>query len=699
MPFLNEDISVLLVEDDAGDASLIRRALLASGTVTGSRLCWERDLAGAISVIQNTPIDAILLDLTLPDSAGIETVRAMRQAAPRCAILVLTGQDDMTTALKTLEAGAQDYIFKGDVDGYSLARAIRYANERQGLELQLARSRERYRMFAEAGSDWLWETDADQRFTYFSDAFRSITGFAPENMLGLKRTDLISSSDADPVELQDHLATLERQAPFKNFEYPLRDDTGAVRYFRVSGVPIFEGMRFVGYRGVGTDITGFKVLGQQLRDRMSELELSRDQLANQAAELAAMMDEAALQKDRAEEEARAKTDFLSTMSHEIRTPMTAVLGIVELLRAEDLDPRQAALVNTVHEAGHTLVNILNDVLDVSKLQAGRLDLAPDPTDLRALAERAVQLFGSRADENGNRIVVEVSPDVPARVRVDGHRLGQILFNLIGNAVKFTREGSITLTVDAQPDPHAATGIDGLRLAVSVQDTGVGIEPERLSALFSRFQQGDSATARHYGGSGLGLALCKALVERMGGSIGVESTPGAGSRFFFHIPVEALSDPLEARTPAAPAGAIPVPAAPEAAAAAGLALPRILVAEDNRLNQVLLKELLSSLGRVTMVGDGHAAVESFQAEPFDLVVMDIRMPGLNGLDAMRAIRARPDGSDVPIIALSADVMPEQQAEQTAAGATLSLGKPLDIGGLLETARRLMNRDAPRAVGVA
>ncbi len=685
-------MDILLVEDDAGDASLIRRALLASGMVTSAGLIWERDLAGATKAIRRGGADAILLDLTLPDSAGIQTVRAMREAAPRSAILVLTGHDDMATALQTLEAGAQDYIFKGDVDSRSLVRAIRYARERQSLEQQLARSRERYRMFAEAGSDWLWETDAEHRFTYFSDAFAAITGFVPEALLGKRRVDLFSH-EIDTGAVEAHLATLTRHEPFKNFEYPLRDTSGSVRYIRASGVPVFEGSRFVGYRGVAADITRVKALGRRLDDRMADLVRSRDQLADQTAELAAMMEEAAVLKDRAEEEARAKTDFLSTMSHEIRTPMTAVLGIVEVLRAEPLSARQHALVETIHEAGHTLVAILDDVLDVSKLQAGRLDLVPEPADPLAVAERAGQLFTSRAEEHGNRITIQATPAVPARVRMDGHRLGQILFNLIGNAVKFTQDGRITVSLDAHPAPDAAAGAHGLCLDVAVCDTGVGIEADRLPALFSRFQQGDAATARIFGGSGLGLALCKALVERMGGTIGVESTPGVGSRFFFSIPVEPLpasvavggAPPPQAGFEAGTEAATAIQGTTDATAVPGV---RLLVAEDNRLNQVLLREVLSTLGQVTMVGDGQEALEAHATGAFHLVVMDIRMPVLSGLDAIRAIRARPDGARVPIIALSADVMPEQQAEQREAGADISLGKPLDIPALLAAARALL-----------
>jgi PAS domain S-box-containing protein len=685
MSFGTSDLNVLLIEDDAGDASLIRRALLGSGAVSDSRLTWDRTLAQAKATMHGAPPDAILLDLTLPDSAGIDTVRAVRAAAPRSAILVLTGHDDMQTALQTLEAGAQDYIFKGDVDARTLSRAIRYARERHTLESQLARSRERYRMFAEAGSDWLWETDAEHRFTYFSESFQTITGFNQNQLLGRSRRDLIAP-EGEGDAIAAHIACLDRHDPFKHFEYPVRDNAGNLRHFRVSGVPVFEGPQFVGYRGVASDISGFRALGQQLRQRMVELEHSRDQLADQAAELTAMAEETERQKDLAEAEARAKTDFLSTMSHEIRTPMTAVLGITDLLRKEPLSERQRTLVDTVHEAGHTLVSILNDILDVSKLQAGRLDLYPEPTDVCGVAERACQLFTARADEGGNRIRLEIDETVPAWLTMDGHRLGQILFNLIGNAVKFTRNGLITLRMAALPEHDGPNDGDRMRLEVAVIDTGEGIAPERLPMLFARFQQGDSPAARERGGSGLGLALCKALVERMGGKIGAESTPGQGSRFFFHVPVTRLDE----RSPAHQGGASPAESETEAAPPLDGARPRLLVAEDNRINQIVLREVLGTLAHVTVAGNGREALDAAAAETFDLIIMDIRMPVMGGLEAIRALRADPATADLPIIALSADVLPDHRAEQAEAGADASLSKPLDVPLLLDTVARLLRR---------
>ncbi|MBF0332700.1 MAG: response regulator [Alphaproteobacteria bacterium] len=665
-------LRILLIEDSPGDAGLIRRALLEADCPLAA-LNWVETLAEGRQLATTREYDAALLDLSLPDSAGLDTVRSLRAAAPSLPIVVLTGFDDMGFALAALEAGAQDYLVKGEAAGRDLIRSVRYARERQSLEAELERSRERFRSFAEAGSDWLWETDAEHRFTYLSEAFESITGFPPSNVLGKCRHEMFSS-DISATDCQAHLAALERREGFKNFEYPLDDGAGGLRFFRVSGTPVFSGDRFTGYRGVGADVTRFKMMGQELRDRLLELEYSRRQMEEQAAQMAQLAEEADFLKVRAEAAARAKADFLATMSHEIRTPMTGVLGMVDLLLGETLSSRQKQFVETIKEAGETLLTILNDILDISKLEAGRLDLTPEPTDLRVVAESVRQLFGARAAEHGLELRVEVADAVPGRVMTDGHRLRQVLFNLVGNAVKFTESGSVTLGLACEPEPGGERSI----LRFSVTDTGPGVAPDALAGLFTRFQQADQSIDRKFGGTGLGLALCKAITEMMGGTIGVESELGKGSRFFVSIPMKALTEATasgKGETKDSGQGALPT----------GL---RLLVAEDNRINQMLLREILGKIGEVVVASNGQEAVDAFAGGGFHAIVMDVRMPVMGGLEAIRLIRATPEGRATPILALSADVMPEHVEQHLAAGADASLGKPIDMRKLIVTIATLI-----------
>jgi signal transduction histidine kinase/DNA-binding response OmpR family regulator len=684
MSRVSPTLRILLIEDNPGDAGLIRYALQHSGGLLAS-LDWAKTLRDGKALAGQQAYDAVLLDLTLPDSSGLATVTALRQAAPALPIVVMTGHDDMAFALGALDAGAQDYLVKGDVSEQQLVRSIRYARERQQLELELERSRERFRAFAEAGSDWLWETDAEHRLTCLSEGFESITGIPPGTALGRTRAELYFA-DGEEVDFPAHLATLDRHEPFKNFEFPQLDLAGQVRYFRISGTPFFLGERFLGYRGVGTEVTRFKVLGNQLRDRLNDLELSRRQMEQQAAEMAQLAEAAAAAKDRAEAAAKAKADFLATMSHEIRTPMTGVLGMVDLLLGEDMTPRQRHLVAVIREAGETLVTILNDILDISKLEAGRLDLTPAPTDLRMVVGSVCQLFEARAAERGNQLRVDMAADVPVHVVTDGHRLRQVLFNLVGNAVKFTNNGTITLSVESAGPDGDGDGDGGRIVTFTVTDTGIGIAAEHLTGLFSRFQQADATTAQRFGGTGLGLALCKAITELMGGEIGVDSTPGRGSRFRVAIPVEVVSGD-------APDGERDKAAAPAAAAATGTATGaaglRMLVAEDNRINQMLLREILGRLGEVVLAGNGQEALDAYDTRgPFGLVVLDVRMPVMGGLEALRLLRARPDGRTVPVLILSADVMPEHVDSYRAAGADAYLGKPIDVRALVTTTLRLV-----------
>ncbi len=670
----SEALKVLLIEDNPGDAGLIRHALFDSES-RPQRLDWVVTLAEGKTLAAVQDYDAVLLDLSLPDSWGLRTVTDLRAMAPSLPIVVLTGYDDMAFALDALDAGAQDYLVKGEAGGHELIRSLRYARERQRLEFELETSRERFRSFAEAGSDWLWETDADYCFTYLSESFEAITGFPPSAVLGKCQAEFFSA-DIEPIAVMEHLDALKRHEAFKNFQYPLEGSHGELRYFRVSGTPVFSGSRFMGYRGVGTDVTRFRAMGQELRDRLNEIEYARHQMEEQAARMAQLAEETAEMKERAEAAARAKSDFLATMSHEIRTPMTGVLGMVDLLLAETMPDRQRQFVATIKEAGETLLAILNDILDISKLEAGRLDLAPSPTDVRAVIEGVCKLFDMRAADRGNRMLVHLGPGVPARILTDGHRLRQVLFNLVGNAVKFTEGGSVTVGVDldgAGPDG------DHVSLLFSVTDTGLGISPDQLSRLFVRFQQADQTTAQRYGGTGLGLALCKAITELMGGRIGVDSVPGKGSRFHVSIPVQVLAE--ETAKPEAEPDVV-VDATP-----AGI---RLLVAEDNRINQMLLREILGRLGEVVVVGNGQEAVDAFVAEHFDAIVMDSRMPVMGGIEAIRIIRATLEGQAIPILTLSADVMPERIAEYQAAGADASLGKPIDVRALITTMLKLLGK---------
>ena len=375
--------------------------------------------------------------------------------------------------------------------------------------------------------------------------------------------------------------------------------------------------------------------------------------ARQAAERLAEEREHALRKalDEAHAAVSARTQFLSNMSHEIRTPMNGVLGLSRLL-VEESNPSSRELAETVVSSAESLLRVLDDILDLSKLDAGALLIEARPTQTREVVHQVVALMTANVDEAGLALKANIAVDVPAWVHMDGHRFRQILSNLLANAVKFTRRGSIEVAL------HYRDG----NLHCEVKDTGIGMKPDVVAKLFQPFQQADASTARRFGGTGLGLAICRRLCKMMGGQISVSSTEGVGSTFRFWLPAPVVN-PTKADVP----NDVP------------LERPlNVLVAEDNRVNQLVVRRLLEKLGaQTTVVEDGEQAIESVRATTFDLVLMDRHMPKLDGLEATRQIR-RLAGyrAQTPVVALTASVMADDQRECLAAGMNAFLPKPIE-----------------------
>jgi signal transduction histidine kinase/ActR/RegA family two-component response regulator len=381
-------------------------------------------------------------------------------------------------------------------------------------------------------------------------------------------------------------------------------------------------------------------------------------------------------RDRALAGDHAKSEFIANMSHEIRTPLNGVLGMAQVMDTHELSAEQRERLRVIRESGATLLALLNDVLDLSKIEAGRLEIVETTFSLDELVQRVTATFEGVAAAKDLALNAEIAPAARGPWTGDALRIRQVLSNLVSNAVKFTETGHVTLAVAPEGE--------GLRF--SVTDTGIGLDPAKIPQLFDKFSQADASTTRRYGGTGLGLAIVHALVGLMDGVIAVESRPGEGARFSVVLPLQRA------------AGAAPEALEPGESARPSAAL-RVLAAEDNLINQHVLRALLEPLdAEVTLVANGREAVEAFVGGAFDVVLMDVQMPQMNGVDATRAIRAieaetgRPP---TPILALTANVMSHQLEGYAAAGMDGHIAKPLDVSDLYAALEGALNRPGQAA----
>ena len=437
--------------------------------------------------------------------------------------------------------------------------------------------------------------------------------------------------------------------------------------------------------GIAPDAEGWDRLLERVSRTYTEADSERylmersESLAS--AEMASLNEALKSARDSAEALAAVKATFLANMSHEIRTPLNAVLGMAYLAMQNDPSPRQRDYLEKIRQAGQHLLGIINDILDFSKIEAGRLQVEQVAFDLDQVLEDVMSMVTERARAKGLALSLEVGDQVPPRLLGDPQKLRQILINYLNNAVKFTEAGSVTLRVAA--GPRHDDGRQPLRF--EVRDTGIGVAASEVDRIFRSFEQADASTTRRYGGTGLGLAICRRLAELMGGAVGVVSEPGKGATFWCELrlalPAAVEGAPADSGASAGYQVRVVGDRHPEPLkASAGIRGARVLLVEDNELNQQVASELLDGLGvQVDVAADGRQAIERLQQSDehrYGLVLMDVHMPVMDGIEATRTLRALPRFATIPIVAMTASVLPEERQRVLDAGMHALLPKPVD-----------------------
>jgi len=594
--------------------------------------------------------------LSISSAEANAAVQRLREESESRARALASLRDAANSMLRS--AGMQEIDPDTD-DIESLSKLMaRLVGEREDAVSRMQASEAKFRSLTALSSDWYWEQDAELRFTGTWGSSDGRGGAWPDAHVGLRRWELPRTV---PVagDWEEHKAQLAAHLPFHDFVLKRVGLDGSENYVRISGEPVFgtDGA-FAGYRGIASDIT----------EKYKAAELQRA-------------------KDAADAANHAKSQFLANMSHEIRTPINGILGMTELLLGSALDSTQRQRLELVQRSGEVLLGVINDILDFSKIEAGKLRIESIPYSLHAAARDVVRMFAPQANEKRLALTCRIEPDLPERIAGDPTRFRQVLTNLVGNAVKFTERGRVSVDV---------ARADDATMRITVTDTGIGITPDALQKLFHPFTQADGSTTRRFGGTGLGLSIARELVQLMGGRVGVSSAPGCGSSFWFELPCISV------------AAVEPAPAQPAAAttAAAQTLRGRILLAEDNLVNREVCAAMLENLGfQPVIAGDGAEALELHRAEPFDLILMDCQMPEMDGFEATAQIRSdeaahgrgRPA---VPIVALTANAMEGDRERCLAAGMSDYLSKPFKLEQLRAALEHWMPAPATvRALPVA
>ena len=721
--------NILLIEDNPGDARFVE-ILLSESDIVNCKVTNKTNLTDGMTALEgDVDYAAVLLDLTLPDSSGFETLEKLLSKFPDENVIVMTGLSDKKgLGLNAVKAGAQDFLIKGEYDSEELSKTLRYSIERSGIlkrleetqrianignwefnpssdelfvsttifkvfgldlkktvfklselmneghpfkvfqelheetlavaertirkdirvtredgtyrdvfiqcnagvntenkmvltgimqditerkeaEQELLNSQQRYQDIFNTSKDPIYISTFDGHCEDFNPAMIDLFGYSLEELPNLDIHSLFTSEE-QKTKLIDRL---KRNSSVQDFEVEIERKDKTIRYCLLTA-SVIEKDGFEGYNGVLRDITE--------RKQAEALRKARDM---------------------AQTSAKMKEQFIASISHEMRTPMNAILGMANIVIDSDLNKEQYNYISTIKQSSELLLGIVNDILEISTLENGKILFEINDFDLHELLDNLVKVMHYKVEEKKLDLKVIIGDNVPRFIRGDKLRLNQVLYNLVGNAVKFTDEGSIEIRIN---NPYGAGGQDDdVFLQFEVQDSGIGIPQDKLHAIFETFTR-IRTKDRIYEGTGLGLSIAKNLVEQQGGKIKAESTVGEGSTFFFDLIFERGTQE-EAETPT-----------PELTDTITIGRPiRLLLVEDNKLNQMVAKKTLQKKWpdiELTIADNGKLGIEAFQAGEFDIILMDIMMPIMDGYEATQFIRNNlpPEKGSLPILAMTA-----------------------------------------------
>ena len=656
---------VLIVDDDEFERKVFNRTLGYLNIQCEIHDAW--DVASTLQVLKQKDIDCVFLDYNLGSITAFDIIEQIKTAGIQINIAIITALKDQNIAVNLLKAGAVDYINKADLNPDKIEQIISaaatiktYSKQKNDAEIALKNQLAKIEAILESTQSAIFAVDKNYLITGFNSAFSKLyqkyfaTNTEPQKGIDIQTVfsdRLAKPNNSITRALSGETFTEEQEIVFHDFDK---------HYFEMSYNPI---------KNEHNEIIGVAVFAQDITDKKR----------NEEALLKA--------KNEALQAAQAKSDFLSNMSHEIRTPMNAIIGITDLLLDKLAIPENREYLQSIKYSADNLLHIINDILDLSKIEAGKVELEEEPFNLEQKINELKRTFQPKANEKKIELITTITKDVPAYVKGDQFRLNQILLNLISNAIKFTSKGSITVRVELKKG-----SAENCTLLFSVTDSGIGIAEDKLNSIFDTFTQAYTDTTRKFGGTGLGLAISKNLVQLQQGYMGVHSKLGAGSTFYFEIPYKTVS-PQEIKN-IVPQQNQMIDDALKKNNASLLSGARILLVEDNSLNQFVAKQLLKKWeSEVAVAETGVEALHMLAETEFDIVLMDLQMPEMNGFEATAQIRSGATtvlNPKIPIIALTADAFEETRKRVIEAGMNDFITKPFKQDDLYGKISRHINR---------